>query len=112
MLLRISGMQITFVHQLVKGSDSRKNMRGLFLAYRSADNCMDARAASCSHMADRCLLADHDCEVNGIDSLCFFGDNEIFGTYLMNGKVMLGHMCSHHMHVGPCCNMSSHYPKH
>lgn len=27
------------------------------------------------------------CEIGGIDNLCFFGNNVIFGTYKFNGKV-------------------------
>ena len=36
-----------------------------------------------------CACRYHDCEVSGIDGLCFFGDNIIFGSYLMNGKVCI-----------------------
>lgn len=28
------------------------------------------------------------CEIGGIDNLCFFGNNVIFGTYELNGKVI------------------------
>jgi len=35
------------------------------------------------------ILVDtyNKCEVGGIDNLCFFGNNVIFGTYEFNGKV-------------------------
>jgi hypothetical protein len=35
------------------------------------------------------ILVDtyNKCEVGGIDNLCFFGNNVIFGTYELNGKV-------------------------
>lgn len=35
------------------------------------------------------ILVDtyNNCEVGGIDNLCFFGNNVIFGTYEFNGKV-------------------------
>lgn len=35
------------------------------------------------------ILVDtyNKCEVGSIDNLCFFGNNVIFGTYQLNGKV-------------------------
>ena len=42
------------------------------------------------------ILVDtyNKCEVGGIDNLCFFGNNVIFGTYELNGKVRSSCLCS------------------